>query len=226
MESPASAACGDVDVYQVDHHGSSQATNPNLVSQLMPELAIFSAARNSRGSPTPQTISRLNSPNAGSLLMGTTPGEGAVGFAVVGNLTITTDGRRYRTTAENGESLDFLVDEAVGRAPTIGDLQISELHRDPASVPDANGEYFELTNTGSVPVSLRGARVITSGGSFAAPSVTLLPGRPVSLMSDGFAERNGGLPMGMVWPVGAIVLDDLTDTLALTQGATTLDSLT
>ena len=34
-------------------------------------------------------------------------------------------------------------------------VAISEFHRDPARVPDTNGEYVELTNVGVEPVSLR-----------------------------------------------------------------------
>ncbi len=227
VETPASAACGDVDVYQVNHHGADDATNDNLVANLRPDLAVFSAAQNTRGSPTTGAITRLNRLGAGLPMVCTTPGMGTLGFAVVGNLTITTDGTRYRATAQDGQFLDLFVDEVRGRQPGAGDIVLSEVMRDPAQVPDVNGEYLELTNVSTAPVSLKEVTVTTSAGSYRwAAQVMLLPGRPVLASADGYPARNGGLGLSLVWPPNSLSLGDQSETITLTRGPVTLDTLT
>ena len=53
VEGPAAFACGDVDVYKVNHHGSNTSTSVNLVATLDPELAIVSCGTaNNYGHPT------------------------------------------------------------------------------------------------------------------------------------------------------------------------------
>ncbi len=228
VESPASLACGDVDVYIADHHGSNTSTNANLVNRLAPEVGVFSAgSNNTYGHPTTGVLNLLNQPGACRVLLGTTEGSGNLGFGVTGHCTIATDGTRYRATAANGEFLDLFVDEVVGRAPGAGSLRISELHRDPQRVPDANGEYLELTNIGVAPVSLNGVQVVSQTGTFTfAADLALFPGRPVILLPDGHGGRNGGLPLGVVWPYQAIGLSNSGDTLTLRLGTTQLEQLT
>lgn len=227
VESPASTQCGDVDVYLADHHGSNTSTNATLVNRLAPELSVFSAGSgNNFGHPQSNIINRLNQSAASTVLMGTSDGAGSIGFSVTGQLTIATDGTRYRATANNGEFLDFFVDEVTGVLPSPGGMRISELHRDPQSVPDSNGEYFELTNVGGRPVSLRGLRVSTNSGVYTiAADVMLVPGRPLSVMRDGYVGRNGGLPLGLVAPFNALVLGNGSDTLSLQSGVVPIDAV-
>jgi beta-lactamase superfamily II metal-dependent hydrolase len=59
IETSVSAEVGDVDVYQVDHHGSSGNTNSNLVASLSPEVSVISCGSNSYGHPTQTVIDRL-----------------------------------------------------------------------------------------------------------------------------------------------------------------------
>jgi len=50
----------DVDVYRADHHGSDHSSNPTLLAQLQPEVAIASAGDgNPYGHPAPATVKRL-----------------------------------------------------------------------------------------------------------------------------------------------------------------------
>jgi beta-lactamase superfamily II metal-dependent hydrolase len=59
IETSTSADAGDIDVYRVDHHGSSSNTNANLMSNLSPEVSIISCGNNSYGHPTQTVINRL-----------------------------------------------------------------------------------------------------------------------------------------------------------------------
>ncbi|MCC6671800.1 MAG: lamin tail domain-containing protein [Planctomycetes bacterium] len=227
VESPATLASGDVDVYRVNHHGSNTSTNVNLVSRLRPELAVFSCgAANPYGHPTTTTINRLNQAAAMRVLLATTQGTGAVGFGVGGTITLSTDGQRYRATGADGRFLDFFTDEVANRAPAAGTVVISELHRAPGAVADANGEYLELTNTGAAPVSLRNVQISSASGTFTIfTNLALYPGRPVLLHADGLRTRNGGQPLGAVWPYQALTLGNTSDTVRAALGATVLDSV-
>lgn len=226
VESPAATACGDVDVYLVNHHGSSTSTANNLVARLRPELALVSCgSANPYGHPTAQTINRLNQAAAARMLLATTQGTGIVGFGVTGNATLVVDRDRYRVTAQNGETVELFVDETTA-VPAPGVLRVTELHRDPQASQDAYGEYVELLNLGPHPISLAGARVSTTSGTFTVhSSVALLPGRPLVLLPDGDPARNGGLPLGFVWPYQALALGDTNDTLRLQHGSTLLEQV-
>lgn len=226
VEGPAALACGDVDVYKVDHHGSNTSTSVNLVSRLDPELAIVSAGSgNPYGHPTGTVTNRLNQAAAARALLCTTRGAGSIiGFAAVGNIRIDTDGERYRVTAPNGDCLDFYVDE-IAAAATAG-VHLAELQRNPNVVPDTNGEYVEVTNTGPRPVGLKGLRLSSNSSTITiASNLMLLPGRPVLFETDAVAARNGGLPLGLPLPWQTLSLGDTGDNVALQQGAVTLDQL-
>jgi beta-lactamase superfamily II metal-dependent hydrolase len=231
VESPASLACGDVDVYKCNHHGSTTSTNLNLVARLQPELAIVSCGfQNTYGHPNAAVVNRLNQAAAARLLLSTTAGDispsPVIGFGVTGNCRIDTDGRRYRATAQNGSFLDFYCDEVVLPTLAAGSVKISEIHRNPSFVPDTNGEYVEVQNIGSRPVSLRGLRLADNGGTVTiASNFALLPGRPMLFQVDGAPSRNGDLPLGMALPFSSISLADTTDSVTLSQNAVTVDSV-
>jgi beta-lactamase superfamily II metal-dependent hydrolase len=229
VEGPASLACGDVDVYKVNHHGSNTSTSTNLVNRLSPELAVVSCGvGNSYGHPTGTITNRLNQALASRALLSTTSGSGSiVGFGVVGTLRIDTDGERYRATAQNGDHIDFYCDEVAAAQPGPGDLKISEVHRDPSAVADANGEYVEITNVSARPVGLIGVTLADNGSSITfASNLVLVPGRPLVVQTDGAPSRNGGLPLGMTTPYNTLSLSNTGDSLDLSRGATTLDSVT
>lgn len=227
-ETPTSLACGDVDVYKLNHHGSNTSTSLNLVANLQPELAVVSCGvGNSFGHPTSTIVNRLNQAAAARALLSTSTGSAStIGFGVAGSIRIDTDGRRYRAAASNGDYLDFYCDEVATPALLPGDVRISEVQRNPAIVPDTNGEYVEVVNVGAKPVGLRGLRLVDNGGSVTmASNFLLVPGRPMVFQVDGAPSRNGGQPLGMALPFGAIALDDTADTVTIDRGGLVVDTV-
>jgi competence protein ComEC len=228
VETPASLACGDVDVYKLNHHGSSTSTSLNLVANLRPELAVVSCGLgNSFGHPTATVVNRLNQAAAARALLSTTTGSAStIGFGVAGTIRIDTDGRRYRAASAQGDYLDFYCDEVATPALQPGDVRLSELQRNPAIVPDTNGEYVEVVNVGSKPVGLRGLRLVDNSAAVTlASNFLLVPGRPMLFQVDGAPSRNGGQPLGMALPFGTVALGDTSDTVALDQAGVVVDSI-
>ncbi len=229
VEGPAALACGDVDVYKLNHHGSNTSTSTNLVARLSPELAVVSCGLgNSYGHPTSTVVNRLNQAAAARALLSTTSGSAqTIGFGVVGTLRIDTDGRRYRATAWNGDWLDFYCDEVAPTALQPGDLRISEVHRDPAAVDDGSGEYVEVVNVSARPVALAGLRIADNSATITlASNLLLVPGRPLVVQVDGAPARNGGLPLGLPLPFNTLALGNGGDTVSLQRGSVAIDQLT
>lgn len=228
IESQAALACGDVDVYKVNHHGSNTSTSLNLVSRLDPELAVVSCGQNNPyGHPTTTTVNRLNQAAAVRMLLSTTTGaSNVIGFGAAGNITIQTDGVRYRVSAQNGDCLDFWTDEVAASTPAAGPVRISEIQRNPSRVPDTNGEYVEVMTNGPRPLALKGLRLADNTATVTlACNLMLLPGRPVTFQVDGAAARNGGLPLGVPLPFGSLDLGDTSDTVTLQQNGATVDTV-
>jgi beta-lactamase superfamily II metal-dependent hydrolase len=228
VETPASLACGDVDVYKLNHHGSSTSTSLNLVANLRPELAVVSCGvGNSFGHPTSTVVNRLNQAAAARALLSTTTGSAStIGFGVAGTIRIDTDGRRYRAASAQGDYLDFYCDEVATPPLQPGDVRLSELQRNPAIVPDTNGEYVEVVNVGSKPVGLRGLRLVDNSAAVTlASNFLLVPGRPMLFQVDGAPSRNGGQPLGMALPFATVALGDTSDTVALDQAGVVVDSI-
>lgn len=228
VETPASLACGDVDVYKLNHHGSSTSTSLNLVANLRPELAVVSCGvGNSFGHPTSTVVNRLNQAAAARALLSTTTGSAStIGFGVAGTIRIDSDGRRYRAASAQGDYLDFYCDEVATPPLQPGDVRLSELQRNPAIVPDTNGEYVEVVNVGSNPVGLRGLRLVDNSAAVTlASNFLLVPGRPMLFQVDGAPSRNGGQPLGMALPFGTVALGDTSDTVALDQAGVVVDSI-
>lgn len=222
IEGPASLACGDVDVYKVDHHGSNTSTSLELISRLDPEVAVVSAGiGNAYGHPTTTTVNRLVQAAAMRTLLATTRGSSnLIGFAALGRIRIDTDGQRYRTTAQNGDYLDFLVDELTGPPLTAGPIRITEIQRTSSRVPDTSGEYFEIQTLGARPLGLKGMRISNNGATVTiASNLALVPGRPLTFQRDGNTARNGGLPLGATFPFSSIALGDVSDTITLRDGS-------
>lgn len=228
VEVPAAFACGDVDVYKLNHHGSNTSTSTTLVSVLDPELAVVSCgAGNGFGHPTSTVVNRLGQALASRALLATTRGSAnTIGFGVTGDLRIDTDGYRYRATAENGDFLDFYCDEVAPAPIAAGDLRVSELQRNPSAVPDSNGEYIEVVNVGAAPVALDGLQLSDNAGTVTlASNYQLIPGRAMLFQIDGAPSRNGGQPLGHALPFGSIALANTTDSVTLRQSGVVLDSV-
>ncbi|MFQ5506814.1 MAG: MBL fold metallo-hydrolase, partial [Planctomycetota bacterium] len=225
METPVARVCGDVDVYQVDHHGSNTSSNATMLRLLSPELALISAGlRNPFGHPTTKVLNRLNSSAVSRLTVGTSAGaSGWQGFTVGGTVTLRTDGWRYRVEDSAGTGLDLYTDDVRVTPSAPGSLLISELHRLPSNT---KGAYLELHCKGPMPVNLRGLKISGNLGSFTlAPAYRLLPGDRFLTQAHGDPATNGGIPFGHTWPYAALKLGTSFDTLALDAGTTRLDSL-
>ena len=228
VEGPAAFACGDVDVYKLNHHGSNTSSSTTFLQVLDPELAVVSCGQgNPYGHPTTTVVNRLNQALAARALMSTTTGSAStVGFGVTGSLRIDTDGYRYRATAANGDFLDFYCDEVAPAPIAPGDLRVSELQRNPSVVPDSNGEYIEVVNVGAQPVALDGLQLSDNSGTVTlASNYQLIPGRAILFQRDAAPSRNGGQPLGAALPFGAIALSNTTDSVTLRSGSVVVDSV-
>ena len=228
VEGPAALACGDVDVYKLNHHGSNTSTSINLIANLDPELALVSCGvGNSYGHPTTTITNRINQALASRALLSTTRGSGnVIGLGVSGDLRIDTDGYRYRATAAGGDFLDFYCDEVLPEPIAPGDLRISEVHRNPSAVSDTNGEYVEVVNVGNQPVALAGLSLSDNNGSVVlASNYMLVPGRPMLFQVDGNPNRNGGQPLGVALPYSSLAFANTNDAVVLQQGGAGIDSL-
>jgi beta-lactamase superfamily II metal-dependent hydrolase len=120
IESSIAPEAGDVDVYRVDHHGSSSNSNTTLVSTLSPEVSIISVGNNSYGHPTQAVINRLISYD--SYIYQTELGDGGTippgdGEVVNGHIVIEVDGGQYTVNGDiyqMGSSGVEIVQEPVG----------------------------------------------------------------------------------------------------------------
>jgi beta-lactamase superfamily II metal-dependent hydrolase len=107
IESPVSPEVGDIDVYRVDHHGSSSNSNATLVSALQPEVSVISVGNNSYGHPTQTVINRLV--NNDSYIYQTQLGSGGTippgeGEVVGGHIVISVEGGTFEV---NGDVYDM-----------------------------------------------------------------------------------------------------------------------
>jgi beta-lactamase superfamily II metal-dependent hydrolase len=103
IESSIAPEAGDVDIYRVDHHGSSSNSNTTLVSTLSPEVSIISVGNNSYGHPTQTVINRLISYD--SYIYQTELGDGGTippgdGEVVNGHIVIEVDGGQYTVNGD------------------------------------------------------------------------------------------------------------------------------
>ncbi len=95
VETSLSGEVGEVEVYQVDHHGSAYNSNATLVNTLSPEVSVISVGNNSYGHPSQTVINRLVA--AGSYIYSTELGSGGTipagsGTIVGGHVIIHTSG--------------------------------------------------------------------------------------------------------------------------------------
>jgi hypothetical protein len=128
VESRVAAHLPDVDVYRANHHGSDHSSNPTLLAQLDPEVAIISTGDgNPYGHPHQASVDRLR---ATAVLYLTERGDARtdVGDArVAGNVVVRTDGTTYSV---NG---DLYVASDPARVDADGDGYFREADPDDTS---------------------------------------------------------------------------------------------
>lgn len=229
VESSVAPLVGDVDVYQVNHHGSRTSSNSTWINTLKPEFSIVPCgSSNPYGYPKQEVLDRINTTSQVRPVWCTTDGVGTEGFVDAGgNIHLETDGDSYTVTAEDGTAFTLSVDEQSPALPGVGELVIGEFHRDPSATSDTDGEWIEISGTRAGPVSIDNVEVKDFGSdsfTFGAP-VLLDQGDEVVVASDGLRGRNGGLRPQLVWPSGDFSMLNSTDTVALEYGSTTLDRI-
>ena len=201
----------NIDVLHVSHHGSKYSTGNEFVAELLPEYAVISCGNNNGyGHPHQNAINRLNGLTEDGEVYGDTytavrtiytleRGDPDAGTAdnvkVVGNgssynaydqgsLNITAGGGgSWFTFAAEGPNTNtifdgpYLSDE--GPLPPGSDVVINQVC--PFGSP---GEFVELYNAGSFPVSLDGWRLDIYSGDYTFSSSDIIPARGYYLISD------------------------------------------
>lgn len=89
IETPAAAAIGDVEVVNVNHHGSSYSSNQIWVNTMRAEVAVFSVGKNGFGHPSGTIISRWQTSGADTYQTNSTTVSTA---KIDGNIEIRTTG--------------------------------------------------------------------------------------------------------------------------------------
>lgn len=227
VETSVGPLVGDVDVYQVNHHGSRTSTNQNWVNALQPEFSVIPCGHaNPYGYPKEEVVNRLNTLTHVCPVWCPTDGVGSEGFVDAGgDIHLTTDGNQYTVTAPDGTQFTMAVDELNTSAPSAGELVVAEFLPDPGVTSDTDGEWVEIAGTRNGTVSLDGVKLTDFGSNnitFGAPML-LAQGEEIIIAADGLRGRNGGVRPHMVWPSNSFALNNSSDTVALQNGATVLD---
>ena len=107
--------------------------------------------------------------------------------------------------------------------PAAGTVVITEIMQNPAAVSDANGEWFEVLNTGALSIDLQDWTFSDTGtDSFTVLSSVVVPagGRAV-FAANGDASSNGGLTEDYVWTTTFLLSNGSDEiTMADSSGAT------
>jgi len=114
LETPVSALVGDINVFQMNHHGSNSSTNNNWLNNLDAEAAVVSLANNnSYGHVHAEVISRITANPTIQALYHTEQGFNVSSKSVVvnGHVLLQTDGMVFYTVAGDSFNLgDFWVE--------------------------------------------------------------------------------------------------------------------
>jgi len=201
----------NIDVLHVSHHGSRYSTGNEFVAELLPEYAVISCGNNNGyGHPNQDVLNRLNGlwwngstyypqytpvriiytlergdPDAGTADNVKVVGNGSSYNAYdQGSLQITAGGDgSWFTFAAEGPNTNtifdgpYLSDE--GPLPPGTEVVINQVC--PFGSP---GEFVELYNSGSFPVSLDGWTLDIYSGDYTFTSSDIIPARGYYLISD------------------------------------------
>ncbi|MBT3340060.1 MAG: MBL fold metallo-hydrolase [Planctomycetes bacterium] len=230
VETKAGQACGNVDVYQVNHHASRTSTNYSFVSSLQPEFVVIPCgSNNSYGYPKQDVMDRLNKSSRVIPVWSLSDGVGTEGYVDVnGHVHLTSDGSTYTVTSANGTTFTSHCDEQSLSSVAAGDVVVAEYMANPSRVNDSEGEWVEISGAReSEAISMRSLSMTDAGSNsmvFGA-TIQLEAGDELLVGADGLPSRNGGITPIMVWPTGSFSMADSTDAILLKYGATTIDSV-
>lgn len=162
IETAVAPKVGDIEVYRVNHHGSSYSSNQFFVDTLKPEVSVISVGQNSFGHPNSTVVNRLDSYGTVYQVANSN------GAAIDGNIILTsTDGNTYKV---NGTTYTANTDGGGGTTPpppTGGSTTVRINEVLPA--PSKGSEFVELYNYGTAAVDISGWVIddIVGGGSAA-----------------------------------------------------------
>lgn len=122
---------------------------------------------------------------------------------------------QIKKDAKTEEAVDAIVSTAPIQPPrdaedrtagvTPGDCEpllfVTEVHRDPAMVPDALGEFIELYNGGTTPIRLAGWTLtdLHRDRHIISRDVVIMPGHFLVLGQTTDMDLNGGIPVDYAW---------------------------
>lgn len=168
IETSVAPEVGDVEIYRVDHHGSSYSSNQYFVDVLDPEVSIISVGKNSYGHPSKTVVRRLK---ATSVVYQTEDSRGRI---VDGDIVVITDGKGYFSV--NGDyypivaggsmhvaSIDMSLESKGKRVWAVADVKIVDANNSPVADATVSGHWSGLTDdTDAVTTGSDGVAVITS----------------------------------------------------------------
>lgn len=115
---------------------------------------------------------------------------------------------------------------SMGAVPTAGQVVITEIMPDPATISDTNGEWFELRNTSAGPVELRGCEF---GDNLTPTPSTFIVESGVLIPAGGFAtfarSTMAGFTASYVYPSAWALANTTADEVRLRCGGVTIDSV-
>jgi len=221
VETPLAVRVGDLDVVQIDHHGSNLATSFAFVYGTSPEVTVISCGHNDAwGHPHLEILQRLAAFPTVQAMYQTTRGAGNPGgIWAQGTIRLRTDGKT--TFSVDGGVLTprtFPVDETGPPPPhprAPGELVVSEFLADSRKVDDAFGEYVEIRNTTNHRLDLIGLTLRDEGAeSFhIKKSVRVDAGGSVIAGRHADPLKSGGFVPDLV--VNGFTLSDSADQIRL-----------
>lgn len=192
------------------------------------------SSANSTGGAGSAAASTVSSTSTGSSTGGTGGTSGAGGGS-----TASAGGSGGATSSSSSASTTGAGGAGGGSIIAAGDLVITELMNNPSAVTDANGEWFEIYNPGTMTVNMKGLVIRhqdpmkdPTAVSSIASDVFVSAKSYVVLGLNGNTATNGGVTVHYVYPstvnlnnTADYLAIETTDTPPLIIDATTYDQL-
>jgi len=210
IETSTAPIIGDVEVYQVNHHGSYANSNQYFLDTIDPEVSVISVGENSYGHPHAATMQRLL---ATSVVYQTGDENGNI---VEGDIVIRTTGEHSYTV--NGDFYNIGSGEITpvadiqtnyaeyqGQAVTIeGVVTLSAGVLNPFStdayIEDNSGMGINIFDLGILETLLRGNKVSISGIVGEYEGITQI----FNIVDDQLISQGNELPSGRVYETGNV----------------------